>query len=270
MKYLSTISKGVKRVVMKTGRKKTSQEGFTLIEILVVLAILAILLLIFLFYMHRHLMRARDARRKADIEELKFAFEEYYNDYRCFPPPEVLLNCGVPPTNNEGEIEGFENPFDEDRPYPHLYPNYIEEIPCDPLTNDPYLYYSRNNDSCGVVRVLAKLEIEDDKDIINVGCSQEDGCGDTNNVDYNYGMATDGDVGGQGWGLGGGAGGTPISRWYCVYKSGTDSAECGSYTYEVIQGDDYECPENGQYYFDEAGDCEDVCALEYDYICYPQ
>lgn len=93
------------------------RHGFTLIELMVVIAILAILIITGMTSWRNHINKARDAQRKADLQRISIAFEDYYNDHNCYPPEDILNNCG-----------GAE-----------LTP-YLFKIPCDPITKQPYHY----------------------------------------------------------------------------------------------------------------------------------
>jgi len=63
--------------------RKTS--GFTLIELLIVMAIIAILISIGLASFNRAQQQARDSQRKANIEQIRGALEQYYSDYNVYP-----------------------------------------------------------------------------------------------------------------------------------------------------------------------------------------
>jgi len=54
-------------------------KGFTLIELLVVIAVIAILVTIGLTSFSSAQKKARDARRKSDLRDIKNALEEYYS-----------------------------------------------------------------------------------------------------------------------------------------------------------------------------------------------
>ncbi|PJC43574.1 MAG: hypothetical protein CO039_03230, partial [Candidatus Pacebacteria bacterium CG_4_9_14_0_2_um_filter_34_50] len=97
-------------------------RGFTLIEVLIVVAVLAILIIMALLLTPRQLEKARDGQRKSDLQKIKIAFEDYYNDNGCYPSADVLHNCGgVSPSDHE------------------LSP-YLQNIPCDPKDQSYYLY----------------------------------------------------------------------------------------------------------------------------------
>lgn len=58
-------------------RFREGRKGFTLIEILLVIAIVAVLIGISVSGLRVQQKKARDARRKADIEEIRAALEQY-------------------------------------------------------------------------------------------------------------------------------------------------------------------------------------------------
>ena len=93
------------------------RRGFTLIELVVVVAILALLLIITMMSWKNQLNKARDAQRKDDLQRISIAFEEYFSDFGCYPPENILDNCGG------GELKP-----------------YLDKIPCDPVTDKPYEY----------------------------------------------------------------------------------------------------------------------------------
>ena len=134
--------------------------GWTLAELLIAIAIIAILFLLVWFGMKTQIDRGYDARRKADLDSIAKAFEEYYNDHDCYPPEGILDNCGG----------------DELQPY-------LGKIPCDPASNTPYVYVPENN-VCKGHRVCAALKDKGDPVISQIGCDPIEGCGW--GVGYNY------------------------------------------------------------------------------------
>jgi len=64
--------------------RKNLQKGFTLIELLVVIAIIGLLASIILASLNSARVKARDARREADMKEVQTALELYYNDHNAY------------------------------------------------------------------------------------------------------------------------------------------------------------------------------------------
>ena len=62
-----------------------SRRGFTLIELLVVIFIIGTLTAIILPNFVSSRQRARDARRKQDLADIKNALRMYYNDNQSYP-----------------------------------------------------------------------------------------------------------------------------------------------------------------------------------------
>jgi prepilin-type N-terminal cleavage/methylation domain-containing protein len=96
------------------------KRGFSLIELLIVIAILAILGLAAYLALNGKRDQAADAKTKSELERLKIAFEDYYNDNNCYPPAawfDSSADCG------SGQLAP-----------------YMSSIPCNPRTNLPYAY----------------------------------------------------------------------------------------------------------------------------------
>ncbi len=75
---------------MKQGR----QQGFTLIELLVVIAIIGILSSVVLASLNSARIKARDAKRKAELRQIATALELYYDSYGRYPPFRPSNTCG--------------------------------------------------------------------------------------------------------------------------------------------------------------------------------
>src|SRR3989339_178879 len=93
--------------------------GFSLIELLIVVATLAILILAVLTGLSRQRNKADDAKMKSDLARLKIAFEDYYNDHKCYPPATWFDNADDCGSNQ-------------------LSP-YLPVIPCNRKTGLPYV-----------------------------------------------------------------------------------------------------------------------------------
>ena len=149
-----------------------------MIELLIVVAIIALLGTAMYAGMNLQTMKARDSRRKADLEKLKVAFEHYYNDKGCYPPEDVFFNGGTAPDSAICNL-----------PLAALQP-YLVTVPCDPTTGMPYTYVPpEGGDVCAGYRVYTKLENTNDSSIQAVGCYKT-GCGTTGEpyTTNNYGI----------------------------------------------------------------------------------
>lgn len=62
------------------------KKGFSLIELLVAIAVIATVIGLALPNFLGARSRARDTRRKGELNQLKTALQLYYNDYKIFPP----------------------------------------------------------------------------------------------------------------------------------------------------------------------------------------
>lgn len=92
-------------------------KGFTLAEIMIVVTLLLIISFSVFVAVDplKQFFKGYDTVRKSDLAKLKTAFEEYYTDHECYPDSSILSKCGS----------------DALSPY-------LEQIPCDPNTKEPY------------------------------------------------------------------------------------------------------------------------------------
>jgi general secretion pathway protein G len=151
------------------------KNGFTLIELLIVIAIIGILAVLILVNLQSALEKARDAKRKDALSNIKTAIELYYQVYGSYP-------LGTYDMGTAGFTQGYSN----DDPTGYIQglvsANLIKQLPQDP--NNPgvddwfksYWYASYNNANIsGVVYngwcVAAFLENTNDDWIIEVGGS---------------------------------------------------------------------------------------------------
>lgn len=74
----------------------TTVAGFTLIELLVVISIIGLLASVVLLSLNSARARSRDARRVADISQLRSALELYLNDNGTVPSAAAGLNALSP------------------------------------------------------------------------------------------------------------------------------------------------------------------------------
>lgn len=151
------------------------KSGFTLIEILVVTAILVLLMIAAMVNFLPTLGRGRDGRRKADLQRISIALEEYYNNKESYPP---TLTCGSNTT----------------------LAAVLGDVPCDVITRQPYLYIADPVACAGTVvspcrgyRLLTDLDYDQDPDIEKKGCtisfSGKLGCHQASGKVYDWGIA---------------------------------------------------------------------------------
>lgn len=97
----SLVRQKITRETLDNSRLRSSQSGFTLVELLVVIFIIGILASLLLTNFVGVRGRATDATRKNDLSQLKTALRLYYNDYQQYPegPDGVLMACGVDATS---------------------------------------------------------------------------------------------------------------------------------------------------------------------------
>lgn len=109
-------------------RIMSEQKGFTIIELLTVMGVMGLLTAIIIMGVNPILQfqKARDGKRKADLEQIRSALEQYRTDTGAYPAnngPTALPQCGNQWTNN-GVI-------------------YMQKIPCDPLATAGW--YDKSN-----------------------------------------------------------------------------------------------------------------------------
>lgn len=115
----------------------SKQNGFSLIEILVVIGIIGILASLLVPNLIGVRQRARDSQRKSDIRQIQSALELYRADNASYPSqtgPNYWLNSTACLTSN-----AFISP--------NLLVTYMQKIPCDPTGTGVYnagnyYYYS--------------------------------------------------------------------------------------------------------------------------------
>ncbi|HEY4508910.1 MAG TPA: type II secretion system protein [Candidatus Paceibacterota bacterium] len=114
--------------------KKKRSRGFTLIELLVVISIIGVLSSVVLTSLNGARVKARDAKRKVSLLQLRSAIELYYSTNNSYPSTggawRGAVSYGGYGTGATGYIPG-------------LVPNNISVLPTDPAgTLDGYLYKS--------------------------------------------------------------------------------------------------------------------------------
>lgn len=112
---------------------KRLQKGFTLVELLVVIAIIGILATLLLLQLGVARQRARDAKRIADVNQIRTGSELYFDDNGSYPQVATYSGLSV------------------------LVPKYLTQLPLDPLNTGNYAYNYAYN---GLTRYHIWAELE--------------------------------------------------------------------------------------------------------------
>ncbi len=121
----------------RNGSVLNLSKGFTLVELLVVIAIIGILSTLLLLQLGTARAKARDAKRVADINQLRSAVEAFFDDQGEYPL-DALNPAAVP----------------------SLVPTYITQIPLDPLTGTQNYGYAHQTLSGRRQRYFIWAELE--------------------------------------------------------------------------------------------------------------
>lgn len=114
--------------ILKTNHQK---KAFTLAELLVVISIIGILSGMIIVSLTNSRQKARDTRRKLDLNEISLSLENYYDDQS--PSGYVVSATEINVTGTSDALTAA------------LVSNYIHEMPTDPLSTRYYHYQSFNN-----------------------------------------------------------------------------------------------------------------------------
>lgn len=143
--------------------RKVLPQGFTLIEVLIVIVLIGVIVLTSVIGFKQQKIKAFDAKRKSDIEEIRVALHDFYIDNSCFP--KELPACGNSLDSGKGA--------------------HMRLIPCDPDGKD-YVYQVPEDECPQTFKVLTNIKIDRDISIDKVGC--RNGCG--RECNYNYGVSS--------------------------------------------------------------------------------
>lgn len=76
---------------MQGGHQASSNQGFTLLELIVVVAVLGILAAIAVQQFQIHRARAIDASMRSDLKNAALAMESYYGEFLSYPVTEAAI-----------------------------------------------------------------------------------------------------------------------------------------------------------------------------------
>jgi type II secretory pathway pseudopilin PulG len=145
-------------------KKKRYPFGFTLVEVITILVVIAGLIIVSYLNVPAIQARVRDARRKADLQKMSVAIADYEDTNNCYPVS--LSVCKNIFKDGDTTI--------------------VSSIPCDPQTNDSYIYVAESSECPSWFQLYTILEYDKDNLIDKVGCRY--GCGP--DCQFNYGVAS--------------------------------------------------------------------------------
>jgi len=111
---------------------RRSQDGFTLIELMVVILIIGLLATIVVQNLRSATDKAKRVKAQADISQIKSALDRYYLDAGSYPTSDQGLPALIAAPTNGTDPKDWAGP-------------YIERIPLDPWGHT-YVYQSDGNE----------------------------------------------------------------------------------------------------------------------------
>jgi prepilin-type N-terminal cleavage/methylation domain-containing protein len=116
-----------------------STRAFTLIELLVVIAIIGLLSSMMMAAISDVREKSRDARRKADLQQLSRAIEMFFDETGSYPregcPVDTSSGCGPGDADTWVTTSGLASDH-----LSHNITEFIAPIPVDPINNGTYYY----------------------------------------------------------------------------------------------------------------------------------
>jgi len=178
--------------------------SFTLMELLIIISLIALLaaIVLILFNPWQQIGKSYDVKRKHDLNELRKAFEDYYNDKGCYPTGNVIC-YNTPKEDKKGVGQGATlvgyscNICGNEAAPPQFssFSSYISRLSCDPEhSRKDYLYQYDPVPCPSWYRIYADLNIESDTESVDLGCPLG-GCGlkyppaPTPQYGYDYGVS---------------------------------------------------------------------------------
>ena len=139
--------------------RRYNQDGFTLIEIMVVILILGLLATIVVQSLRGAADKAKRTKAQADLAEIKTALDRYYLDNGYYPTTDQGLQALVsPPTSGR-------------TPGNYQSGGYIERLPADPWGNQ---YFFQSDGNSYALKSFGRngAESQDTSEVIDASQSQ--------------------------------------------------------------------------------------------------
>lgn len=149
---------------MNLVKKKLHNQGFTMVELIVVLLVIALLLIFSPIVVPQYFQKARDAERKSDFDRIGKALEEHFARVGCYPSK--LPECGEEFWAGSTKL--------------------LDKTYCDPKLNESYIYIVDGTTCDNSYELYTSLERDDDPSIVRIRC--DEGCGPE--CIYNYGISS--------------------------------------------------------------------------------
>lgn len=174
------------------------KSAFTLMELLIVIALIALIAagLLVLINPMQQFAKSHDAKRKFELDALRKAFEDYYNDKGCYPKPEEVcydtpqnycVGVGAQGRTSLGKICHICGLGPTPTAFSNFAP-YMSRLPCDPEhSRRDYLYQvpvssCTAGSSCKLspcpqnycsswYRIYSNLSVKNDLASLELGCA---------------------------------------------------------------------------------------------------
>ena len=145
--------------------KISNYQGFTLIELLVVISIIGVLVGLSIFGLSGARVSARDAKRKADLEQIRSGIEIFKSDCNRYPATLPTQLIGVPAYSSSCLAANI----------------YITAVPSDVISTRSYYYVPSGTGA--TYSLCAALE-QAPSPAMSGGCVGTANCGSSGNCNY--------------------------------------------------------------------------------------